>query len=177
MTMMRRLSAVLLPTLATLVLAGGAAAAPPAAKNFVSPMSGDEEVPPVDTNATGNAVYKLDEAAGELHFRLIVANIENVTQAHIHCGARGVNGPVVVFLFPDAPPPDPGVTVNGILAQGTRTNADVIPRPDSPECPGGVSNLEDVIAKMRSGDAYTNVHTVVNPGGEIRGQIRGAGPS
>lgn len=174
---MRRLSAVLLPTVATLVLAGGAVAAPPAATNFVSPLSGDQEIPAVDTDATGNAVYKLDEAAGELHFKLIVANIQNVTQAHIHCGGPDVNGPVVVFLFPDAPPPSPGVTVNGILAQGTRTNADVIPRPDSAACPGGVSNLDDVIAKMRSGDAYTNVHTVVNPGGEIRGQIRAAGPS
>lgn len=174
---MRRLSAVFLSALAALVLAGGALAAPPAATNFVSPLTGDEEVPAVDTDATGNAVYKLDEAAGELHFKLIVANIEDVTQAHIHCGAAGVNGPVVVFLFPDAPPPDPGVTVNGILAQGTRTNADVIPRPDSPQCPGGVSNFDDVIAKMRGGDAYTNVHTVANPGGEIRGQIRAAGSS
>jgi hypothetical protein len=48
----------------------------------------------------------------------------------------------------------------------------VIPRPDSPECPGGLANFEELIAKMRSGNTYANVHTIVNPGGEVRGQIR-----
>lgn len=148
-----------------------AIAQPPAAFLFVAPLSGDEEVPPVDTNATGFAYFQLEDN-DELDFTLIVANIENITQAHIHCGAAGINGPVVAFLFG----PDPaGVTVNGILSEGTITAADIISRPDSPECPDGVANFDDLIAKMRSGDTYANVHTLDNPGGEIRGQIRGAG--
>lgn len=138
-------------------------------RNFRSHLSGDQEVPAVDTKAQGQAIYQLNKDGDALSYKLIVANIEDVTQAHIHCGAAGVNGPVVAFLFGLDPA---GVTVNGILAQGTLTNTDVIPRPDSAACPGGVANFDDLIAKMRSGDAYTNVHTVDYPGGEIRGQIR-----
>jgi len=151
------------------------AAAPVAAggHRFVSPLSGGAEVPAVDTNATGVATFKLSADGTTLSFRLIVANIENVLQAHIHCGAADVAGPVVVFLYPDGPPP---VLIEGrfqgVLASGTRTNADVIARPDSLECPGGLANFDELLAKMRSGDAYVNVHTSQNPGGEIRGQIR-----
>jgi hypothetical protein len=145
----------------------------PAARNFVAHLSGDEEVPPVDTQAQGQAIFQLNAEGDALSFRLLVANIEDVTQAHIHCGAAGVNGPVVVFLFGLDPA---GVTVNGVLSQGTITEDDIIARPDSPECPGGVASFDDLLAKMRSGDTYTNVHTLVNPGGEIRGQNAPLGP-
>ena len=76
-----------------------------------------------------------------------------------------MNGPIVVFLYGLGPTVSP----NGILSQGTITS--VIPRPDSPACPGGIATLADLIAKLESGDAYVNVHTVVKPGGEIRGQV------
>jgi hypothetical protein len=160
-------------TMALLALALAAAPASASDLRFVAPLSGGEEVPPVATNATGVATFKLSADETELRFRLVVANIHNVTQAHIHCGAAGVNGPVVLFLYPEGPPPVliPG-RFQGVLASGTRTGADVIPRPDSPECPGGVANLDDLVAKMRSGDAYVNVHTSQHPPGEIRGQIR-----
>jgi hypothetical protein len=152
--------------LAVVMVAAPAAAA---GHRFVSPMSGGEEVPPVPTRATGVATYKLSGDGTELSFRLIVANIQNVTQAHIHCGAAGVNGPVVAFLYGFEL--IPGRT-QGVLSEGTLSAAHVIPRPDSPACPGGVANFDDLLAKMRSGDTYTNVHTTQFPGGEIRGQIR-----
>ncbi len=138
-------------------------------QKFVAHLAGENEVPPVDTEAQGQA--KVREGAGgtELDFKLNVANIENVTQSHIHCGASGVNGPVVVFLFGFI---SGGVTVNGILAQGTIDASDVIPRPDSAACPGGVADLDDLRAKIASGDAYVNVHTVQFPGGEVRGQLQ-----
>lgn len=148
----------------------------PAARNFVAPLSHREEVPLPDLtetkNPTGNAIFHLEDGAA-LSYRLIVANIENVTQSHIHCGPRGVAGPVVAFLFGFV---EGGVTTNGILAEGVVTAADIIPRPDSPECPGGLADFDDLLAHMRAGNAYVNVHTVQNPPGEIRGQIRPAGP-
>jgi hypothetical protein len=159
--------------IAAFVFSAVALAVAHVSKNFGAPLSGDEEVPPVDTNATGNSVLHLSEGGDELRFKLIVANIEDVTQAHIHCGAEGVNGPIVVFLFQLTPA---GVTANGVLSEGTLTNADVIPRPDSAVCPGGVANLDELIAKLRSGGAYVNAHTIVNPGDEIRGQVREQGP-
>ena len=161
--------------LISLFAVGVVAAAPGGEnRNFVAHLTGAQEAPdPVDTSAQGQAKFQLSKDGTELDFKLIVANLDNVLQAHIHCGAPGVAGPVVLFLYPDGPPPVliPG-TSNGVLSEGTRTNSDIIPRPDSPACPGGVANFDDLIAKMRSGEAYVNVHTTAFPGGEIRGVIR-----
>jgi hypothetical protein len=142
--------------------------------NFRTHLTGDQEVPPAETRGQGQAIFQLSKDGTELSYKLIVANIENVVQAHIHCGALGVNGPVVAWLYPPAPPAQliPG-RFNGVLAEGVITNAKVIPRPDSPACPGGVANFDDLIEKIKLGHAYVNVHTLQYPGGEIRGQIWG----
>lgn len=129
-----------------------------AADNFQAPMSGGEEVPEVETQATGVAKFKVREAG--LAFKVNVANIENVFAAHIHCGAAGTNGPVGVTLFMGEP-----ASVNGTLAEG------VITEPD----PGNLCrwvDLDDVLAAVENGETYANVHTTANPGGEIRGQIK-----
>ena len=137
-------------------------------QNFVAPLRGEEEVPPVDTKGTGLAKFQHRVGSGQLQYKLISANIVGVTQAHIHCGSPGVIGPIVVFLFGFDPA---GVDPNGILAQGTITPGDVIPLPDSAECPGGIADFEDLIDRLQAGGAYANVHTLVNPVGEIRGHI------
>lgn len=147
--------------MATTVLAGDN-------RNYTASLKGRNEVPAVDTNAQGQAIFHLSKDGTELSYKLIVANIDNVLQSHIHCGAEGVNGPVVVFLFG----PSPGVTVNGVLAEGTITAADVIPRPDSAACPGGIANFAELLEKINSGEAYVNVHTTEFPGGEIRGPVQ-----
>jgi hypothetical protein len=135
-------------------------------RNFVAPLSGREEVPPVATRATGVATFKLSADGSELSYRLIAANIENVTQAHIHLGAAGVNGPVVVWLYPDGPPPQliPG-RFQGILAEGTITEENLV---------GMLAGqpLTALVDAMRAGNTYVNVHTSQFPPGEIRGQIR-----
>jgi hypothetical protein len=133
---------------------------------FVAHLSGANELPPVDTKAQGQAILKLNKDGTAIDYKLVVANIEGVTQSHIHCGAGDVNGPVVAFLFGPMPA---GVSTNGVLATGTITG--VIALPDSPECPGGVADLDDLIAKLQAGEAYANVHTLANPPGEIRGQL------
>jgi hypothetical protein len=136
-------------------------------RHFRARLSGDNEVPAVDTDARGSAKFKLNRDGDELQFKLRAFKIEDVTAAHIHCGAKGVNGPVAAFLYAG-----PVVTPHGILSEGTLTAADVVVLPDSAACPGGIADFDDLIAKMRSGDAYVNVHTMANPGGEIRGQVR-----
>jgi hypothetical protein len=149
-----------------LALASTAAASQ---RNFRAHLAGRNEVPPVDTRAQGEATYRLSKDGSSLNFKLIVANIEDVTQAHIHCGSAGVNGPVVIFLFGFDPA---GVSPDGVLSEGVITAANVIARPDSAVCPGGLADFDDLIAHMRAGNTYTNVHTIANPGGEIRGQNR-----
>ena len=164
----------------TIVLVGmlalGLLALAPAARagdNFVATLSGGQEVPARDTQASGVATFKLREDAAKLAFKVNVANLDNVFAAHIHCGAVGVNGPIGVTLFMGAPA---GGRVNGTLAEGTITAPD----------PGngcGWADLAAVLAAMDSGATYVNVHTDDGvappntgpgdfPGGEIRGQVR-----
>ena len=165
----RRFFLLLLVLALSLSITAVAAANGHAPRNFRAHLNGDGEVPPVDSGGQGQAIFQLSNDGSELSYSLIVANIENVTQAHIHCGPPDDNGPVVVFLFGRVP--DPGVSHNGVLSEGTATDAHVITRGDSEICPGGVSSLADVVRQIDAGNAYVNVHTVDNPGGEIRGQM------
>jgi hypothetical protein len=137
----------------------------PALDHFHATASGREEVPPNDSRGRGTATFKLSDDGTELSYRLIVANIENVTQSHIHIAPKGVNGPIVVFLFGFV---SGGVTENGLLAEGTITEANLIARPAI----GFGGTMAELLAAMRSGNAYVNVHTVAIPAGEIRGQVR-----
>jgi hypothetical protein len=102
----------------------------------------------------------------ELRYKLIVANLDNVRMSHIHLAAHGVNGGVVVWLYPSAPPmlPIPGTT-NGILAEGVITSANLV---------GALAGqtVADLVNHLKAGNAYANVHTDQFPGGEIRGQIQ-----
>jgi Asp-tRNA(Asn)/Glu-tRNA(Gln) amidotransferase A subunit family amidase len=127
---------------------------------FTAQLDGDQEVPPTDTDASGSAVFTLNDNKTALQYTLNVTNIYNVTAAHIHLGPAGANGPVVVPLFSgsEAGP------VNGILAEGTIMSDDLTG-------PLAGMTLDDLVAEMDGGNTYTNVHTGKYPGGEIRGQI------
>jgi hypothetical protein len=157
----------LIPAALLFLLLTGTVAAQP--RNYRAHLSGGEEVPPVAVRSQGQAVFQLNKDGTELSYRLIVANISGITQAHIHCGVEGANGPVVAFLFNLVPA---GVTMNGVLQTGVVTDADVIARPDDTACPGGVANFDEMMARIESGTAYVNVHTTTFPAGQIRGQIR-----
>jgi hypothetical protein len=169
-----RILLIVLIVLTMLFTSSVASASSDASRNFVAPLNGREEVPARDTNATGVAHFKLSKDGTELNYKLIVANIENVTAAHIHCGEVGVSGPVGVNLFTGGAPG--GGRFDGVLAAGTIT----APNPGN-AC--GWLTLADVIAAMNSGNTYVNVHTNDGvappdtgpgdfPGGEIRGQIK-----
>jgi hypothetical protein len=133
--------------------------------NMETHLIGDEEVPPNGSRAQGQAIFQLNEDGTELSYRLNVANIENVTQSHIHRGAAGVAGGIVVWLYPSAPPSQliPGRS-QGTLATGVITDASVI---------GSLAGqgLAGLLAELRAGNTYVNVHTTQFPPGEIRGQI------
>ncbi len=134
-------------------------------KTFKAHLTGEQEVPAANTRATGQANFKLSKDGSELQFKLIVANIENVRMAHIHLAPSGVNGPVVVWLYPSGPPAAliEGRT-NGILAEGVITESSLVG-------PLSGASFEDLISALEDGNAYVNVHTNAYPGGEIRGQI------
>jgi hypothetical protein len=149
-----------------LVLTLGLAVAPAAANIiFTTHLSGDEEVPPVTTQAQGQAIFKVSPDGTTIHYKIITSNIENVLMAHIHLASAGVNGPIVAWLYPSTPPavliPD---RTDGVLMEGTITASDLVG-------PLAGHSLSDLINEMTAGNTYVNVHTSQNPGGEIRGQI------
>jgi hypothetical protein len=158
----------------TLTIVTVAFAFPP--QNFVTPLSGGEEVPARDTHARGAAIFQV--RGDTVTYRLIASNIDNVIMAHIHVAGAGVNGPIVVWLYPDtAPPAGPNGSGrhNGVLATGSFTAADFTgPLAGHP--------LSDLVTLLQNGGAYVNVHTNDGidptntgpgdfPGGEIRGQL------
>jgi hypothetical protein len=145
------------------------------AQGFHASASGDQEVPPRPTNAVGNATFRLSDDGTELHYKLIVANIENVVQAHIHLAPRGVNGNIVAFLYGLVA--SGGGRVSGVLAEGTITADDLL------NDLAGMT-IADLVAAIKAGNTSVNVHTndgvgAINtgpgdfPGGEVRGQIGG----
>jgi CHRD domain len=162
-------------------------------------LSGDQEVfsgspSPADSRAQGQAIVKIAADQQSFEYKLIAANIENVVQAHIHCGPVGVNGPIVVWLYPNPSStsalPGPTGPHDGVLAQGTVNNTVDPPASNhvtpttNPSCPGGVASFADVLERIREGNAYVNVHTSDGvlpnnqgpgdfPGGEVRGQFKG----
>ena len=157
-------SIVLLAILAAVALDTGTGASAqsfdPAHRTFSARLSGRQEVPPVATSGTGIAHFKLSEDGNALYYALIVENLQDVTAAHIHVAPRGVNGPIVVPLAGAR-----AGAVNGVLAAGTVTAADLTG-------PLAGMTLVDLVVEMQQDRTYTNVHTRVNPGGEIRGQNR-----
>jgi hypothetical protein len=137
-------------------------------KNFRAHLSGDQEVPPNESIAQGQAIFQLSKDGTELSYKLIVANLENLHMAHIHRAPAGVNGGVVVWLYPSAPPAVllPGTT-KGILAEGVIKAENLV---------GSLAgqSLSALINEMSAGNTYVNIHTMpLFPGGEIRGQIFG----
>lgn len=161
---MRRIRLTVIATVVALVASMGAATAAP--ENFRAHLSGDEEVPAVDTRAQGQAILQVADGGEAIDYRLNVANIENVRMAHLHQAPAGQNGGIVVWLYPDGPPPEQidGRT-QGTLATGTITADDLV---------GDLSgeDLDDLVEAMRAGDIYVNVHTEQHGAGEVRGQVR-----
>lgn len=173
----RRGGAILLSALLALSPAIPLAAQPPAARNFVAHLDAGQEVPANSSIATGQAVFQLNADGTELSYRLIVANIENVTASHIHLAPAGSNGAVVAFLYGSVPPG--GGRIDGVIATGTITAANLVgPLTGQP--------FSMLVAALRAGTAYVNAHTNDGvaptntgpgdfPGGEIRGQVQAAG--
>ena len=130
---------------------------------FIANLSGGRRCPPEPPLPT--VPPRSSSRGTRSRYAIEVDDITSIIQAHIHTAAPGVNGPVRLFLYP-APPavlPAPLVTVTDktILVEATVASSFV----------NGVT-YEELLAAMRSGNAYVNVHTTQFPGGEMRGIIR-----
>ncbi|VFJ13629.1 CHRD domain-containing protein [Candidatus Nitrosocosmicus franklandus] len=126
---------------------------------FAANLTGLEEVPPVDTQATGHAILvPISPSNQTIQYFVNVTGIQGATQGHIHSGAQGKNGAIIVTLFKfDFPQ-------NTVFEKGNITANNL-------EGPLQGKTIPDLIAAMKNGSTYVNVHTEQNPEGEVRGQL------
>lgn len=130
---------------------------------FTASMSGNQETPApgVITGAFGTATVTLDLGAQRVSWSIDVFNMPSgVNNAHFHAGGPGVAGPTVINItFP------PNIS-NDFNLSGSAGPADVTVRNDQ-----GIRSWDDFVQSLMGGQMYLNVHSALNPGGEVRGQV------
>jgi hypothetical protein len=168
---------------AVAVAAGAAAAGTVAVagggKEFKEDLTGYEEVPAISTEGNGEFRARIDRRDEKIFYRLSYEDLEgDVLQAHIHFAQRAVNGAIVAFLCSNLPnppantpacPPSPGTVEDVIEPEDVRDTTTVTPPTGGQGIEAGA--FDELVAAMRAGVTYANVHSSKWPGGEIRGQL------
>ncbi|HZH40775.1 MAG TPA: CHRD domain-containing protein [Gemmatimonadales bacterium] len=124
------------------------------ARTFSATLTGTHEIPQVNTIGSGSAKFTVKNDS-TIVFDLSLKGVPDVTGAHIHLGAAGTAGAAVATLIQGA---DPGGKVSGTITPMDLHGA----------------TMSQLIAAMKSGGAYVNVHTKTHPDGEVRGEIQPA---
>lgn len=117
-----------------------------AREGFGFDLCGAQEVPSVLTGAYGSAVISYDRSRSNIHYMVAASGVtDNYDGAHLHAGAAGTNGDVLVNF-------------SSTLMNNTTSGYD--------------TTITPAIATMIvNGETYINLHNMTNPGGEIRGQV------
>jgi CHRD domain len=138
--------------LTTVALLAACSTAPP---NYKTVLSGEKEVPPVKTTASGLSdisvrTGRCPSAGSSSDCMMLVGTVQTTglaaTAGHIHQGAVGQNGPVIVTLV--------------------KTGTDVW------SVPVGTALTDAQYQAYLAGNLYVNLHTEANKDGEIRAQLR-----
>lgn len=150
----RRWSPVLLGAAMSLALAPAALAA----ETFTTELSGENAVPPIEVDATGEATVTISDDEQSVSWDITYSDLTGPPAAgHIHHGAADENGPVMI--------PFDSVTetgTSGTFAASAYQGGEGLPE-----------DWDGVLEAIRSGNSYVNIHTEAYPGGEIRGQLGG----
>jgi hypothetical protein len=150
-------------------------------KNIQEVLTGYQEVPVVSTTGSGEFRARISNDGSSIEYELSYASLEGaVQQSHIHVGQTGVNGGISVFLCTNlgngpagtqACPPSPATISGTINATDVSPN---VPATVAARTQGvDTGEIGELIAAIRAGAAYVNVHSDRWPGGEIRKQING----
>ena len=143
-------------------------------KNFSgNPMSGYEENPDVSSVATGSFDARLSKDGDTLSYELSYSGLEGtVTQSHIHFGKPAVNGGISLWLCQTATNVAPTAGIPVCPQEGTVTGELTADDVIGPAGQGiAAREWEEILAAMRAGRAYANVHSSKFGTGEIRTQI------
>jgi CHRD domain len=151
---------------------GGVAIAGGGGEPFGGTLTGYEEVPAISTGASGRFDAVVRVHPGKISWTLSYSGLTgSVTQAHIHFAQRAVNGGVAVFLcsnLPSAPARTQRCPAAPATIKGVATAEDVVGPADQGIAPG---EFDELVAAMRAGLTYANVHSATFPNGEIRAQL------
>jgi CHRD domain-containing protein len=156
--MPRKRLILVLALLALLAAPGAVSAVDPTQPAYGGPLTGAQETPAVTTTATGQGTAVISADGSTITYILTYSGLSGTANAaHIHTGATGVAGGIILPL-----------TVGPSPMTGTLTAANFT-------ASGSVTTFAQAVAAIRAGTTYFNIHTTANPGGEIRGQILAAG--
>jgi hypothetical protein len=136
-------------------------------------LVGVNEVPAVSSPATADFRAVIDEEAGTISYTIKYEGFVNtVTQSHFHFGQHHTMGGISVFICTNLgnSPGSPGCPAVSGEISGVAMAANVIGPAGQGISPGEFSEL---IAAIREGSVYVNIHSNVFPAGEIRGQLVG----
>ncbi|MCI0693319.1 CHRD domain-containing protein [candidate division KSB1 bacterium] len=124
--------------------------------SFMAKLDGGQENPPVTTTASGTGSFALNLDRTELKYEVTYIGLSGTLTAggHFHTSPAGRNGPVVRNIASSGDPAS--ATISGVWRSTDAT------QPLTPA----------LIDSLLTGRIYVNFHTVANPGGEIRGQLR-----
>jgi CHRD domain len=140
-------------------------------REFRAELKGRNESPLTLSAGRGTLELTVNDNDTSVHFVLEYSGLLTpVGAAHIHVGQPNINGGVTVFFCGTVPagfPARPACPASGTVS-GDFTAADVIGLTTQQL---EANNLAKLLAAIRAGKTYANVHTMTSPGGEIRGQI------
>ena len=106
-------------------------------------LTGSEEVPPLSVPGSGSGSFRVADD-GTISGSVTTKDVQG-TMAHIHRGAKGTNGPVIIPLDKKG---------------------------DTYSVPAGRKLTPQQLDDLKKGNLYVNVHTAKNKGGEVRGQLQ-----
>jgi CHRD domain len=140
-------------------------AAPASAQTFTltASLNGANETPApgINTGAFGSATVTVNMTTRTVSWVIDVFNLPSgVTAGHIHVGAPGTPGPTVVNFVVPSP------ASNDFRVSGSAQDTEFTLRPEQ-----GIRSADDMFQAILGGNSYVNIHTTVNGGGEIRGQL------
>jgi len=137
------------------------------ADTFSAKLSGKDEVPPTESNATGWAKFQSNDNGTEVSYWINITGLKKITGAHIHNGSAEQNGDIVVALAKEKSAKDadnPTISLKGNITK------------DDLQGPLKGKEVSELASLMSDGNAYVNAHTDKYQKGAIRGQITSGEP-
>ncbi len=127
---------------------------------FTASLSGSNQVPVAASAGSGTGTFVFDTVAQDIMFTVSYSGLtSSAMMGHIHNGAAGMNGPIILPFSPS--PTGTSGTLTGMLTAANLINQSTT----------GISTFTDIYNAALAGNLYTNIHTMNYPAGEIRGQL------